>query len=369
MSANRIRTTLALATSAVLVASGAACTSGDAGSGSTRSPGALISPERCEKNKAAGEIVYLSGYQWQASASILEYAAAEKLGYFDDLCLNVTLQGGTGDTVRNTKLLSADQVQFSPVSQEDVLLSNANYIEIQGISSYSNVGLEILMTMPDVKDLKKLNNSTLGQKGAMPLGVQAMLVKAGAKYDSIQQTTVGYDPSVLPAGDVKSLTGFISNEPAQLKAQGKDVTVWRPYDYQVPASMGAMAVNPEFAEKNPTAVEDVLRAALHAYEYCVQKAAECVSAAAGYSKADYAEFPYDEGANTGIWQTESKVVQDNRKPGVPLGTIDTDNVSALANMLNEYANTKISPEDAQGDFSPQYIKNIYDGDKLIWPAP
>ncbi|GAA2587578.1 hypothetical protein GCM10010435_77340 [Winogradskya consettensis] len=361
----RFRTAMAVAASAALLTSVAACSSDDDDSATpAASAGTAISADRCAKNKAAGEITYLSGYQWQASASILEYAAADKLGYFKSLCLDVKMQPGTGDTSQNTKLLASGKVTFSPVSQQDVLSANANSIKVQGISSYSNVGLEILMTEPAITDLKQLNGTTLGQKGAMPVGVQAMLIKAGADYKSIKQVVVGYDPTVLTRGQVKSLTGFISNEPNQLKAAGKDVTVWRPYDYQVPGSLGAMAVNPDFAAKNPTAVEDVLRAGLHAFEYCETNAAECVKAASDLTGAGY-----DEKSNTGIWQTEDKVIRDSVKAGTPLGTIDTANVSALAEMLNTYTGTKITSTDAQAEFSSEYVKNIYNGDKLIWPAP
>ncbi|MFI5934293.1 ABC transporter substrate-binding protein [Actinoplanes sp. NPDC051494] len=359
-----IRAAVAVAASAALLMTAACSTDDDAEGSPAASAGSAISAERCEKNKAAGEITYLSGYQWQASASILEYAAADKLGFFKSLCLNVKMQPGTGDTAQNTKLLAAGQVTFSPVSQQDVLTANANNIKVQGISSYSNVGLEVLMTMPDVTDLKQLNGTTLGQKGAMPIGVQAMLVKAGADYKSIKQVVVGYDPSILPRGQVKSLTGFISNEPNQLKAQGKAVTVWRPFDQQVPGSLGAMAVNPDFAAKNPTAVEDVLRAALHAYEYCGTKADECVKAASDLTGAGY-----DEKSNKGIWETEVGVVKEGVKAGTPLGSIDTANIDALVEMLNTYTGTKIVAADAQAEFAPQYIKNIYNGDKLIWPAP
>ncbi|WP_305784498.1 ABC transporter substrate-binding protein [Symbioplanes lichenis] len=365
---NRIRTTLAVAASAVLAVTASACSSDDDKPSAQRSPGALISADRCEQNKAAGEIVYLSGYGWQASASILEYAAAKKLGYFEDLCLNVALEPGTGDVAQNTNLMAAGHVTFSPVSQQDILTANANGIHIQGISSYSNSGLEVLMTMPDVKNLKQLDGTKLGQKGAMPVAVQAMMIKEGVDFDSVQQTVVGYDPSILPQGQVKSLTGFISNEPNQLKAAGKKVTVWRPSDYQVPSSLGSMAVDPEFATEHPTAVEDVLRAALHAYEYCEANAAECVKYTAELDGGSQG-FPYDQQANVGIWQTEAQVVKETRKAGTPLGTIDLDNVHALADMLNKYTVTQISADDERDEFAPQFIQNIYDGDKLIWPAP
>ncbi|GLY02087.1 MULTISPECIES: ABC transporter substrate-binding protein [Actinoplanes] len=354
---------LARITVAALLLTGAAACSSDEGEKSADTATA-ISAERCEQNKAAGKITYLSGYQYQASASILEYVAADKLGYFDALCLDVTMQPGTGDTSQNTKLLASGQVTFSPVSQQDVLSANANGIKVEGISTYSNVGLEVLMTMPDVTDLKQLDGTTLGQKGAMPVGVQAMLVQAGANYDSIKQVVVGYDPSILPRGQVKSLTGFISNEPNQLKAAGTPATVWRPYDYEVPGSLGAMAVNPDFAAEHPTAVEDFLRAGLHAFEYCEANGAECVKAAADLTGAGY-----DEAQNLTIWQTEVGVIRESLKAGTALGTIDTGNVTALVTLLNTYAGTKITPADATAAFDGAFVESVYSGGTLVWPAP
>lgn len=348
---------------AVAALSVAACGSGEQEPASPQTA-TEISAERCAQNKAAGKITYLSGYQWQSSASILEYVAADDLGYFKALCLDVTMQPGTGDTSQNTKLLASGQVTFSPVSQQDVLSANANGIKVQGISTYSRVGLEILMTMPEIADLKQLDGTTLGQKGAMPIGVQAMLKKAGADYDSIKQVVVGYDPSILPRGQVKSLTGFISNEPNQLKAAGTDVKVWRPFDYDVPGSLGAMAVNPKFAAEHPTAVQDFLRAGLHAFAYCESNGAECVDAAAELTGAGY-----DKKHNLNIWQTEVEVIRETQKAGTPLGTIDTANVQSLVALLNTYGKTDIDPAAGAAQFTTSYVKELYSGDALVWPAP
>ena len=91
----------------------------DSGAGSTSAGGSAISPDRCQQNKDAGKITYLSGYQYQASASILEYIAADKLGYFKDLCLDVRLQPGSGDTAQNTKILASGQASVSAVAEQD----------------------------------------------------------------------------------------------------------------------------------------------------------------------------------------------------------------------------------------------------------
>ena len=71
-------------------------TTGSTGSGSptTGSPttvpsvgevtAAGIPPARCAANKAAGKITYLSGFDFAASASIVDVVVAKEKGYFDE---------------------------------------------------------------------------------------------------------------------------------------------------------------------------------------------------------------------------------------------------------------------------------------------
>lgn len=327
--------------------------------------GDAISAERCALNEEAGTISYLTGYQYQASASILEVLAADELGYFDDLCLDVEIQAGTGDTGTNAQLVAAGTVQFTSVSQQDLLVSYDNGLELRGISSYSNAGLEVLMTPTAISDLTELDGTILGQKGALPTTVEAMLDEAGVDVDSIQQVTVGYDPSVLPRGQVDSLTGFVSNEPNLLEAMGEEVAVWRPYEYEVPSSLGAMAVNPEFADEHPTVVEDFLRAAFHAYDYCLDQAEECVGFAAELSGEGY-----DPEHNQRIWSTETEVIAETAADR-PLGTVDLENVAAINAMLAEYGllEAPLADDEASGLFDPAVVEAITADGELVWPAP
>ena len=367
---HRVLTTGLAALGAVVLTLGvSACSSGPAAG--SDSAGSAISSARCAQNKAAGTVTYLSGYQFQSSASILEYVAASKLGYFDDLCLNVELKPGSGDTAQNTKLLASGQATVSAISEQDLIQARANGIDIEGISSYSNAGLDILMTNPDITDLTQLDGQVVGHKGYVPAAVQAMMVKAGVTWDSLTLVKEGYDPSVLPRKQdgLAGLTGFISNEPNQLAAAGTPVTVWQPVDYDVPSSLGAMAVNPAFATKNPTAVQDILRAALHAYEYCSSSEThtqECVGFAGDLSGATY-----DTKLNASIWASEAKVVSDNPTPGQPLGGIDPQNVSKLVDMLHQFdiVPATVTGDVANGWFDNSYISAIYSDGKLTWPAP
>lgn len=370
-----LRSALAGLTALVLGAAVAACGSGSDpgpdGAGRGHAKGSAISAKRCAENEAAGRITYLSGYQFQSSVSILEYVAAARLGYFDDLCLTVSLRPGTGDTAQNTRLLASGQATVSAVAEQDVVQARANGIAVEGVSSYSDAGLDVLMTNQDITRLPQLDGKVVGHKGYVPAAVEAMMVEAGVDWHSLKLVKEGYDPSVLPRrqGGLAALTGFVSNEPNQLRAAGEHVTVWQPVDYGIPSSLGAMAVNPAFAKAHPHAVEDVLRAALHAYAYCSESerhTAECVGYAAKLSGPTY-----DKALNTTIWKTETKVVGDNPTPGQPLGGVDLSNVGRIVDMLHRFAivPASVTADRAKGWFDTSFVDHLYSGGKLVWPAP
>ncbi len=368
-------------TAAVLLVGLAACgSSGSASSAGSASAGSAsagpaagtISAARCAENKAAGKITYISGYYFQSSASILEYVAASKLGYFTDECLNVALVPGNGDTAQESKLLASGQADIGGLAEQDLIQARANGVDVDGVSSYSNAGLDVLMTNSDITKLTQLDGKIVGDKGYFPAAVEAMLIKAGVSFSSLHVVKEGYDPTVLPrqAGGLEALTGFVSNEPTQLKAAGYQVTVWQPVKYGIPSSLGAMAVNPAFAAAHPTAVQDVLRAALHAYAYCTASAAH-VSQCVGFDAAASGGATYDTKLNTAIWDTETSVVTANPTPGQPLGGIDLANVGAITDMLHQFKIVPASVTDttAESWFSDSSIKAIYHGDTLSWPAP
>lgn len=364
------RTPLALVASSIAVLA-----LGLVGCSSTASPsttpaagaagaGSAVSAERCAENKAAGPITFLTGYQYQASVSILNMVAAKELGYYDALCLDVSIKPGTGDTGENAQLLASGQVTFTGVSEQNLIQAQGNGVDILGVSTYSNVGLEVLMTGTDITKLSQLDGTTLGQKGNLPPAVATMLTNAGADVDSMKQVVVGYDPTILPRGQVASLTGFVSNEPNLLKAAGYDVKVWRPFDFGVPGSLGTVAANPAFAKKNPTAVEDFLRASQHAYDYCLTKAKECVGYAAKLSGEGY-----DAAHNQKVWETETGIVADNQPKDRAVGVIDLDNVDAESAFLVKTGQIATAPADVRSFFDDTFVSKIYDGTKLIWPAP
>ena len=349
---------------ALMLSALAACGGGSGPNPPTPSPTA-ISDARCQQNKDAGTLTYMTGYYYQSSASILEVLAADKLGYFDALCLDVKIEAGNGDPTTEVPLLASGKVQIEGLAEQDLIQDNLNKLKVTGVSSYSNSGLDVLMTGSDVTDLKQLDGKTLGYKGYMPIAIRAMADKAGVDWGSLKTVKVGYDPTVL-GRTVDALTGFISNEPLQLKAAGHDVKVWQPSDYGIASSLGSFAINPDFGQAHPTAVQDFLRAAFKAFQYCADDAHvdECL----GYDK-DFADpTQFDAAHEKGVWTTEVGVYKAKPVP-TGFGTVDMDNVAKLAQLVTQYGGQTVSADEAKSFFDNSYVKAIMDGDKVIWPAP
>ena len=364
MSARLVRPALA-ALAALALAALAACGGGSGPNPTPSTTATAISDARCQQNQDAGTITYMTGYYYQSSASILEVLAADKLGYFDALCLDVQIKAGNGDPTTEVPLLASGKVQIEGLAEQDLIQNNLNGLKVTGVSSYSDAGLDVLMTEPDVTDLTQLDGKTLGYKGYMPIAIQAMADKAGVDWDSLHKVKVGYDPTVL-GRTVDALTGFISNEPLQLQAAGHDVKVWQPSDYGIASSLGSFAINPDFGQKHPTAVQDFLRAVFKAFQYCADDANvdECI----GYDKdfADPTQFDADH--EKGVWTTEVGVYKAHPVP-TGFGTVDMDNVAKLADLVSQYGGQQVSADEAKSFFDDSYVAAIMDGDKVIWPAP
>lgn len=79
-----------------------------------------ISPERCEANKAAGTITYLSSFDFAATPSIVDVVMADKQGYFDALCLDVDMKSSF--STANYPIVAANQAQFSSAGSYTELL-------------------------------------------------------------------------------------------------------------------------------------------------------------------------------------------------------------------------------------------------------
>ena len=324
----------------------------------------LISPARCAENRAAGRITFITGFQFEATVGTIDPVAAQSQGYYKDLCLNVSIKPGTGNPAPAAQAVAAGTATIAELGgASDVITTNANGIDTEAIAMYGNVNAIELITMSKISSLPQLEGKTLGYKGSMPPQITAMLVKAGVNLRKVREVGVGYDPTILPRGQVQALTGYKSNEVPTLESDHYKIKTWDPDRFGIKGTFNALVANPKFATAHPTAVEDFLRATFRAYSSCERSTAGCLAALAKSSQAGF-----DTAANGSRWRVESQLVDHQRLPGKGLGE---ESVAQYTPELKLLLADKLIPESVNLSrvVNPRFVSAIEQGSKLIWPAP
>jgi ABC-type nitrate/sulfonate/bicarbonate transport system substrate-binding protein len=324
---------------------------------------ALVSSSRCSANRAAGTITYLTGFGWQASVGILDPIAAEAQGFYSAMCLHVQLRPGNGDPTSSSQLVAAGRATVTELgSPSDAIQASAGGIPVDAVATYGNTTAYTLLTMPSVTNLRQLDGKTIGYKGAMPPIITAMLEKAGVNVRSLKEVSVGYDPTILPRGQVQALTAYKSNEPIELKDDGYKIHEWDPGSFGLNGDFNVFDVNRTWATAHPGAMEDFLRATFEAYGYCLSHAATCVNDAARY------QIGYPVHQNIQRWQVETGEVDSTLLPGHGVGYEDQSQWEPEYKLL--LADHLIKhPVVLTSIINPSYVDAIYHGRSLIWPGP
>lgn len=327
--------------------------------------------DRCEANKAAGTITYLSSFDFAATASIVEVLVAKEAGYFDQLCLDVEVKPSF--STANYPLLAANDAQFSSAGSfsEVVDYATANDAQFVALAVEGKTGIDALIVKPGTATtLADLQGTTIGVKGKITPSVAAMLLKAGLK-EGTDYTTVlldGFDPKVhIAVPNIVGFPGYKSNEPLQLEAAGIPFDLFDPADDGIPGSFGILYTNGQFLAEHPTAAQDFIRAAMRGLADAVADPKAAAAIAVSYINANgNAMFLSPEG-ETARWGVESTLVVDTN-PNTALGVPELDQ---LTNEVDTYATIGLFGGTAP-DITPyvhtDLIDGVYAADRtVIWP--
>lgn len=277
---------------------------------------------RCATNKAAGKITYASSFDFAAAASIVDVVVADNKGYFKDLCLDVELKPGFSSS--NYPLVASSQVQFSSAgSYTEIVNYSKDGAKFVALTDYGKTPIEALVTKnPDLASLADLKGKTIGVKGDIPPSIVAMLDAAGLKRGKDYKEVLldGFDPKVHIALPIDAMPVYKSNEPAQLDAANIKYRLFDPTKENIPGSFGLLYTSADYAAKNPTVVEDFIRASLKGMEDAVAdpKAAVAISVARINAAGNQAYLT--EAGETNRWNAELAEVKIGLG-GQPIGTI------------------------------------------------
>jgi len=328
---------------------------------------------RCEANKAAGTITYLSSYDFAASASIVDVLVADAKGYYDDLCLDVQIKPSF--STENYPLIAANDAQFSSGGSfsEMVDFAGANDAGFVALAVEGRTGIDALITKDGkVPTLAAVKGKKIGVKGAITPSVKAMLAQQGLIEGTDFETVnlEGFDPLVhIEIPDIVGFPGFKSNEPKQLEAAKIPFELYNPSDFGIPGSFGVLYTNLTFLGEQPTAAQDFMRATMRGLADAVADPAAAAQVAVDALNATGNALSLSPEGEKARWGVESRLVSENATADAPLGLPLFDE---LTNEVTAYAEIGlfdgIPPViDTMVDVS--VLDGIYDdAGTLVWPA-
>ena len=329
---------------------------------------------RCEANQAAGTIGYLTGFDYAATASIVDVLVADHNGYYDELCLDVEISASF--STANYPLVAADDAQFSSSGSfsELATFSAVNEADLVALAVEGRVAIDSLMVKPDVaSSLEEIAGTTIGVKGKLPPSIAAMLATVGLTEGTDFDTLLldGFDPTAHWAVEgISAVPGWKSNEPGVLERAGITFDLYDPADYDIPGSFGLVYTNRAFLDAHPTAAEDFMRATMRGLADAIADPAAASTIAVDLINGNgNPNFLSPEG-EAFRWATDSQLISDTTPadsfPGVPDAAALAAEIAAY-DAVGVYAETGTPIVD--GRFDADLLAGLYAADgTVIWPA-
>ncbi|MEY4175390.1 MAG: hypothetical protein RI900_2555 [Actinomycetota bacterium] len=328
--------------------------------------------DRCAANKAAGPILYLSSFDFAASASIVDVLVAKSKGYYDAMCLDVQLKASF--SVDNYPLIAANEAQFSSGGSfsEMADFAGANDAGFVALAVEGRTGIDALIVKDGaITSLAGIEGGKIGVKGAITPSVKAMLAKEGLTEGTDYQTVLldGFDPKVhIEVPDIVGFPGYKSNEPLQLEAAGAKFRVYDPSDYDIPGSFGIVYTNRTFLQQFPTAAQDFMRATMKGLADAIADPAAAAAIAVEAINANGNTMFLSPEGETARWKVESQLVGDASTAGKPAGLPLLDLLQAEVDTyagIGLFADGKPTVADLA---DPSVLAGCYDASgTVIWP--
>ncbi len=335
--------------------------------------GAAFPADRCAANEAAGTITYLTGFDFAATASIVDIIVADANGYYDDMCLDVEITPSF--STANYPLIAENDAQFSSGGSfsEVVAFAAANDAEFVVTAVEGPTAIDSLIVKPGIAaELADLAGSTIGVKGKLPPSIAAMLATAGLVENEDYETVLldGFDPTAhIAIESIDGFPGYKSNEPGTLERAGIEFDLFDPLDYDIPGSFGIIYGNAGFIAEHPTAAEDFMRATmLGLADAIADPEAAANTAVELINSGGNPNFLSPEG-EVFRWTTDAALISELTPAGTGYGVAD---VAALQDELDTYAEVGLfgdAETPSAADYLSDILDRIYDADaKVIWPA-
>jgi ABC-type nitrate/sulfonate/bicarbonate transport system substrate-binding protein len=335
--------------------------------------GQAFPPERCEANEAAGTISYLTGFDFAATASIVDVLVADHNGYYDELCLDVDV--APSFSTDNYPLVAGNDAQFSSSGSfsELATFSAVNEADLVALAVEGRVAIDSLMVKPEIAGPEQLAGTTIGVKGKLPPSIAAMLAQIGLVEGTDFETLLleGFNPVAhWEVEGISAIPGWKSNEPGALERAGIDFDLYDPAEYGIPGSFGLIYTNRQFLTEHPIAAQDFMRATMRGLADAIADPATAAQIAVDLINGNGNPAFLSPEGETFRWATDAKLITETTPSGSFPGVPDA---SALAAEIAAYDAVGVYRETGvpivEGRFDPELLATVYASDgSVIWPG-
>ena len=327
--------------------------------------------ERCQANRDAGKMTFVTGFDFAAAAGIIDAIVAEAQGYFEELCIDFEVQPGFAPS--NGALVIEGQAQFGASGSFAELVANnvAGEGDLVALIHWGRTAIEAIV-LPEgsaIEDFAGLCGSLIGIKGDLPYSLQASVALSGIERGCFEEILLdGFDPIAHLELGIDALPVYKSNEPNTLTSNGVAFTMLDPLDFDVPSSFGVTFTTQSMIDSNPGLVADVVRALIRGQAFAAANPDIAVENA--FELIDAAGNPlwFAMEAERYRWGIESGLIADLAPAGVGVGIPDLDLFGAEIDAMVQ-AGVFDSMPDWQSMVNPDFAAGTYDGTTLIWPGP
>jgi ABC-type nitrate/sulfonate/bicarbonate transport system substrate-binding protein len=349
---------------AVLLFTGMVLTACSPSSGGGNGSGSLVSAAECAANKAAGTITYVSPFGFDASAGIVDVFAAQKLGYFKDMCLTVQLI--TNSETATSLVSSGTATTTNTGSAADFLVAAASGSNITAVATYGDTSNYCIITQKSITNLKDLEGHTLGYHFVQEAPDLEMLSAAGVNISKIQMVnTSDYDPNQVVQGKINAVDCYQSNEPLTLRAEGAQFNEFTPGQFGVTGTYNVEFFNTKFLAGHYGAAKDWMRADLHAFAYCEINKSQCVTIEGDYAKQAGSDFITSH--EDQVWNLESALSARYTLPGEGIGVESDAEWKPEAKEVTRFKLINGSLPSLSTVENTTMVASLYNGKNLIWP--
>lgn len=150
-----------------------------------------------------------------------------------------------------------------------IVIARARGVPVQAVyadAQRSVFGLIVLANSP-IHSLRDLKGKRVGYQAHELYVPETMLANAGLAPTQWAPRQVGFDPVVLPAGQVNALSCFLTNEPIALALKGVKTRAFRAADYGFHFYDNVLFTTTSLLQRNPSLVRRVVKVAARGFAW------------------------------------------------------------------------------------------------------